>query len=323
MSAKKLSLGEFIHWDKGENYPFSACMSKLMACLGGDESLYTYNFFAGLSGDDFVMCYGDNGKFNDCLSVCCEPETFFRRTFGQIGLAYEYLPSEIWTKNINQTWEKICRLIDKGIPVLMKGEGVGGDRNYRLLLGYDQEGPVIFACGGDMSSEEAFPLTQTPFSLIFIEQLPAIEDLAAAYRAAILALPGLMEQKPCGGVWFGAAAYQKWADDLENGRYDRCSHENFDGWRDWDIYLCNLATNAGHGWDFIARAYVHNPDMLKILQLIPLLERNNGVWNRLEELGFGFGIQLDRLQDAEKRPEAVRLIRSLAKASEEMVSLFK
>ncbi len=53
----------------GEYYPFSACMRKLMACLGGDPSLYTYEFFAGISGDDFVFAYGDNRAFNDCVSV--------------------------------------------------------------------------------------------------------------------------------------------------------------------------------------------------------------------------------------------------------------
>jgi len=60
MSVNKLNLGQFIHWDWGQNYPFNACMAKLMECLGGDIALYTYDFFAGISGDDFVMCYGDN-----------------------------------------------------------------------------------------------------------------------------------------------------------------------------------------------------------------------------------------------------------------------
>lgn len=43
MSIHKLELGQFIHWDWGQNYPFSACMAKLMECLGGDTSLYSYH----------------------------------------------------------------------------------------------------------------------------------------------------------------------------------------------------------------------------------------------------------------------------------------
>ena len=34
MRANKLELGQFIHWDWGQNYPFNACMAKLMECLG-------------------------------------------------------------------------------------------------------------------------------------------------------------------------------------------------------------------------------------------------------------------------------------------------
>ena len=56
MDASRIALSPFIAWEHGENFTFSACMKKLMECLGGDQTLYTYGFFAGLSGDDFVMC---------------------------------------------------------------------------------------------------------------------------------------------------------------------------------------------------------------------------------------------------------------------------
>lgn len=43
MSIHGLELGQFIHWDWGQNYPFSACMAKLMEYLDGDTSLYSYH----------------------------------------------------------------------------------------------------------------------------------------------------------------------------------------------------------------------------------------------------------------------------------------
>ena len=88
MSANQLELGQFIHWDWGQNYPFNACMAKLIECLGGDTSLYTYEFFAGLGGDDYVMCYADNEKYNDCVSVCYDNEAFLAQVCGMIGLEY-------------------------------------------------------------------------------------------------------------------------------------------------------------------------------------------------------------------------------------------
>ena len=79
-------------------------MAKLMECLGGDTALYTYEFFAGISGDDFVMCYGDNGKFNDCVSVCTDNEAFLERVCGMIGLEYRLVKHDEWN------------LIEKKIP---------------------------------------------------------------------------------------------------------------------------------------------------------------------------------------------------------------
>ena len=38
MTSNKLIMEPFICWEHGENYPFSACMKKLMECLGGDSS---------------------------------------------------------------------------------------------------------------------------------------------------------------------------------------------------------------------------------------------------------------------------------------------
>ena len=99
---KKLELGQFIHWDRGENYPFGACMAKLMECLGGDTSLFSYDFFAGIAGDDFVMCYGNNEKYNDCVSVCAEHAAFLARIADMTGLKYRYVKHADWVQNTKQ-----------------------------------------------------------------------------------------------------------------------------------------------------------------------------------------------------------------------------
>ena len=56
----KLELGQFIHWDEGQNYPFGACMSKLIERVGGDtptggkgDSVY-YGGISYLTGENAI-----------------------------------------------------------------------------------------------------------------------------------------------------------------------------------------------------------------------------------------------------------------------------
>ncbi len=107
-------------------------MAKLMECLGGDTALYTYNFFAGLAGDDFVMCYGDNKKFNDCVSVCADTEAFLTRVCGMIGLEYRFVKRADWLADTELYYGFVKQFIDRGIPVLCSG--VGENSNYNAEL---------------------------------------------------------------------------------------------------------------------------------------------------------------------------------------------
>lgn len=320
MERNKLNLGQFICWEHGENYPFSACMAKLMACLGGDASLYTYDFFAGVSGDDFVFAYGNNGAFNACVSVCEEVTTFCARVFGRIGLDYTILTSD---SDREVLLAKIQDFIDRGIPVLVKSKDEKNEMgsNYNLVAGYD--GHTLTEVVGDPNWDRSYRLGEVSASYIFIDSLPKIADLAAVYRESVLQLPALMRASTASGVLFGAAGLRRWADDIENGRYDGSTAETFEPWGDWNVYICNIATNARHGWDFLARAYIQNPDLHGALLLLALLDRNEDTWHALESIGMGFGIHADCFADADKKAKAVQLIRELAQRHEKMEELFE
>lgn len=322
MSANKLELGQFIHWDWGQNYPFGACMAKLMECLGGDTSLYTYDFFAGLAGDDFVMCYGDNEKFNDCVSVCTDTEAFLDRVCGMIGLEYRLVKRADWLAEAELTYGFIKQFIDRGIPVLCAG--VGENSNYDLLISYDDETQKChLSCGDDVQYGTDIPFRDIECDLIFIERLPHIEDLAAVYRKAVLQIPVLMQAEPTAdGVIFGAEAYRRWAADITGGRYDRYTGETFESWHHWCIYICNLATNAGHGRRFLEKAQELNPDLTFIPELIILFHENEKVWNELESLGGGFNVTIETLHDKEKASAIAEVILKLAETNEKIVRLF-
>ena len=225
-----------------------------MECLGGDTSLYTYDFFAGLAGDDFVMCYGDNGKYNDRVSVCTDNESFLVRVCGMIGLEYHLVKHDEWKADPALYYCYVKQSIDRGVPVLCSG--VGENSNFDLLLSYDTEtGKCHLSCGDDVQYGTDIPFSEIECDFIFIEHLPQVSDLSAVYRDAVMQIHTLMTAKPTNdGVCYGAEAYRRWAADIMSGRYNRYTAETFDNWKHWCIYICNLATNAGHGENFLRRA---------------------------------------------------------------------
>ncbi len=324
MSKHKLNLGQFIRWDWGENYPFNACMGELMRILySPSPTRLDYGFFAGVSGDDFVMCYGNNGCVNDCVSVVTDSEPFLTRVFGLIGQDYTLVKNADVTGNPDQTFARIRDSIMSGIPVLAKGPADNG--NYSLIVSYDDDSGVCdFSCGDEVNYPCAKPLAESGYDLIFIETLPEMPPEKEVYRAAVLQLPGLMTAEPTErGVYFGASAYRKWAEDILTGRYDDYTGEGLESWRDWCVYVCNLATNAGHGRAFLERAHELNPDLGFIPGLIRLFDENTAVWNELESIGAGFNVTPDALKNPAVQRQAADALERLAVMNERIVELIQ
>ncbi|MBR3997152.1 MAG: hypothetical protein IKI93_02270, partial [Clostridia bacterium] len=118
-----------------------------------------------------------------------------------------------------------------------------------------------------------------------------------------------------------AEAYRRWAADITGGRYDRYTAETFESWEHWCIYICNLATNGGHGEGFLRRAFELNPELTFIPELIALFHENDKVWNELESLGGGFNCTIEILHDKEKCAAIADVILKLAETNEKIVKL--
>ncbi len=174
----------------------------------------------------------------------------------------------------------------------------------------------------DAEHNETCRLADSQCEFIFMDSMPSFQSIADVYRESILQIPLLMQAHTDTGVDFGANAYRRWAEDLENGRYASCAPEDFESWGDWCAYVCNFATNARHGWDFLAKTYVNNPDMPQILRLLALLDRNEDYWRELEELGAGFNVVQENLCYPDKRQAIAQVIRKFISLNEEMLKLF-
>ena len=321
--AVQIELGNFIHYDQGQNFVFNACMAKLIECLGGDITLYTYDFFAGVGGDDFVMCYGDNDVYNESVSTCADTKAFLARTFGILKLPYTYVSANEFNQNKEQYVTMLSDYIGRGIPVLTKG--TGPNTGYALVFSLD--GTQMKSSYGEASSPNTFQLNdEIPLDFVFIDSLPQYESLADVYRQSVLQIPSLITApKSDKGVYYGAQAYEQWASDIENGRYDQYTADTFDAWKNYTIYVCNLATNGGHGRAFLQKAAELNPDLTMIPTIIELYWNNETLWKGeggLESVGGGFNVTLETLQDKEKRAVIADIIRKFIPYQQQVVACF-
>jgi len=324
------NLYQFIHWDWGQNYPFNGCMAFTLECLGEDKDVYDYWFFAGVGGDNFTMCYGDNGFLNDCRSVCIDGFDFIEYVLGEIGYGYNYVTGE----QINADKDKYVGMamdyIDKGIPVLVKGAFGEGeypwDANFTVLYSYSDFGGKLMATVGSGRDYPTYTIDTTKEitdDWIFMGERINDPPLAQVYRNAVMKIPyWLTMPKDSNGVTFGAEAFRDWADDIENGRYDGLTSETFKQWDDYTIFVCNLATNSGGCQGFFQKAQELNPDLTFLSDVREQYRRTSDLWNELEAVGGGFNITAETLQNTEKRGIIADKIREFADCMDEVVNIY-
>ena len=80
-------------------------------------------------------------------------------------------------------------------------------------------------------------------------------SLKQIYRDAITQLPQLLTMKNDEYV-FGAEAFRMWANDIENGKFDKINIDFFT----YEVYVLNLATNSGGSREFLEKAQELNSD---------------------------------------------------------------
>ena len=126
---------------------------------------------------------------------------------------------------------------------------------------------------------------------------------------------------------FGPEAFRAWARDIENGKFDSMTTEDFDTWCDHTNYVCVLATNGSCCHGFLQKARELNPDMSFLEEVSELYKKMkymaNGDPDSLEALSGGFNVTLVVLQDKEKRAKIASKIREFADVTDEIMRIIK
>ncbi len=312
----------------GEIYRFNGSAAYVMECLGEKE--YDYLFFAGLTGDLFAQHYRQpfSGNGVNAYYQVNGDRKFFEGVFEKCGYSAAYVFSRELLKNKETYLKKLIAYIDKGIPVIFTGYS---DQPCGVFAGYEEYGKTLIYISGDnsepqrISYDKAMGYDTDTSGWIFVGEKKEQEDIAEIYREAIFALPKLLttdNDRYC----FGAPAFHKWANDIENGYFEKIKPEEFDSRSMYVNFVFTLATNGCCCPNFLQRANELNPDMTYLYDISLLYKRTADIWhndgeNDLEALGGGFNITLETLQTPERCEKTAARIRECGDIINEVVEI--
>lgn len=339
--SKKLltDIRDLIDGDQGHNYALPDCIKYIFERVGDFEQLDFWKF-AAITGDTVAQVYDHNltTSCEYCVSGFLGGREYIAEIFDMIGYQHEYADAEEIVCNIASYAQKITEYIDKGIPVLAKtnlndipawDSDVG---TYCLIIGYEDDGRIVKLLVSDKNTIDYTIDGNNKLDLIFVGLKQKEMTLEDIYLQIIKKMPHWLTLPKRDGKYFGAAAYRKWADDIEAGRF--CS-EDLDLWGNYGVYVCNLATNGGEA-TYIFRDLAQINDAYselavqgeKIQELLPAESPTGGrskLWIQLDELGGGMDMDIVKatMADKEKRAKVAKALYDYADRLDQAVAIMK
>lgn len=328
---------------KGHNYELPDCLKFIFERLGDYDELDFWDISA-LSGDTVAQVYNHNITTSCSYSVSAylAGREHIDYMFNAFGYGYEYVTAEQFNVDTALYLRKTIEYINNGIPVLVKTNlndipawhsDVG---TYCLIVGVGYENEKValkLLVGGTVPIN--YELTgKDKIDLIFIGEKQCEVTIEEIYIKTINKMLYWLTLPEHDGMFFGAAAYRAWADDIENGRF---TDGNIPLWENYGVYVVNLATSGSGGPAHICSKLAginHKYSALlnlkeKLLELTPA-EGSDGsgrnlLWIKLDDLGGGMDMNAVRetMHDREKRLLVATALRDYAKKVDEVVKLLK
>lgn len=268
-----------------------------------------------------------------------------------MGYAAEAFSEREFRADSGRFLKKITDSIDKGVPVLRYCPDLAA------IVGYEAGGSTLLYLRSDRTEPERLVLDEAAMKAglpefrlddcgwIIVGEKKREVSLKQLYRDVILRLPQLLTVRTADFV-FGAEAFRAWASDIENGKYNAMTPEEFNGdYMAYEVYIVNLATNSGGCQAFLEKAQEMNPEFSFLEEVRKAYRITNYLWNgghwgkdvhspeerveleqtygsdTLESLGGAFGCKLETLQDPEKRTPIVKQLRRFAGCMDEVVRI--
>lgn len=320
---------------EGKNYALPDCMAFLMERLGESLEL-NYWLFAGITGDGLTQVY--NKKHTTSCEYCVSgylagPE-HTSYLFDSIGYEHNYITSEQINEDKTIYLDTLMSYIDRGLPVIVKTNkntrpGFETDvLTYFLFVGYEEYGKTLLFIREDNATIFKYDTTDIiEQDWIFVGEKKRDIPLEDIVRNAVLKIPHWLTVPEKNGMFFGAQAFCAWADDIETGRYE--NEKNL--WDNYGVYVANLATNAGNSGNepYLIKKFAEiapqHMDMCNQIQnlYVKMSNQTDGTWKSIEDLGGGFNVTLEVMQDKEKRSQIATKIREAAHCLDKVVKILQ
>lgn len=321
---------------QGHNYALPDCIKYIFERINDFEYLDFWNI-AAVTGDAVAQVYNHNHstKCEYCVSGYLAGAEYIAYVFDTFGYSHEYINAEQIISKKEKYQQKIVEYIDKGIPVLVKTNikdipdwksDVG---TYCLIIGYENDGNIVKLLVSDKETID-YEINNNKLDLIFIGEKQRDVSLEKIYISAIKKMSYWLTLPERNGMYFGAEAFYKLANDIEEGRF---ATEGMNLWDNYCVYICNIATNGGEPtYIFNKLADInHKYDGLiqvaeQIQKLLPLETPTGGkslLWVKLDELEAGMNTKTVAvtMRDIKKRSKVAETLRDYAKRLEQVVEL--
>jgi len=326
---------------KGHNYALPDCLAFLWERLNESPALDFWQF-AALTGDTVAQVYnrGPSTRCEYCVSGYLAGPEHIAYVFDALGYGHEYVTAEQIKTKKEAYLRKVTQCIDKGLPVLVRfnmADVPGWDSDvgtWSLIVGYAGAGSTLslnFGClneGGEARLLEYDASGEIGMDWIFAGEKLREITLEEIYFRAIKTMAHWLTLPGRGGMFFGAAAFRAWADDIESGRYE---DESVGLWDNYGVYVCNLATSGGEPTYLFRQLAELNPKHAhyielgeKIQALLPAETSTGGKtldWIRLDKLNGGLDVQRKVLLDKKKRGKIAAVLRKRAERLDEVVRI--
>ncbi|MCL2814252.1 MAG: helix-turn-helix domain-containing protein [Oscillospiraceae bacterium] len=322
---------------KGHNFGLPDCVKFILERLGAGEKPDFWDI-AAITGDTVAQVYNRRltTSCEYCVSGYLAGAEHIEYVYDALGYGHDYITAEQFNANNDFYKPIIVETINQGIPVLVKTnlndmpEWHSDVGTYCLIVGYDQGGQIIKLLFDGTETVDCILTGKNKMDLIFIGKKKREVTLEELYMKAIQKMPYWLTLPERGGLFFGAAAYRAWADDIEAGRF---AGDDLPLWENYGVYVCNLATSGGEPTYIFKKladmdqsyAYLA-PLGEKIQKLLPAESPTGGrslLWLQLEELGGGMDMKkvAKTMRDREKRAEIAAVLRDYARRLDQAVDL--
>ena len=331
-------------WDggKGHNYGLPDCLAFIWERLNKTVRLDFWDF-AAVAGDSVAMVYNRNPSTHCGYSVSsflAGPE-HTAYVFDAMGYAHEYVTAAQINADKKKYMRQVAHYIDRGLPVLALTSladvpGWKSDvADYCLIVGYDDESLLLNV---DEKDGEAQLLRydasgEIKMDWIFVGEKLHDITMEGLYLGAVSNMTHWLTLPERDGMFFGAAAFRAWADDIEAGRYE---NKKTHLWDDYGVYVCNLATSPAIPYFIFKKlakinpAYTHYMALHdEIVRLFPAFKPDDivpddgkdGLWSELEHLRGGFNVTRKVMRNKKRRGKIAAALRGYAERLDEAVRI--